>query len=143
MNRALFRPVLIIASTLTRHSRELAVLDVRGYEQSPQDARTHKRPGARRALIGLLGPAFVASIAYVDPGNVAANLTAGAQYGYLLVWVLVAANVMAVATAMIPLLMPAKDILRAEAAPMGPSRMRMSRPCSVSTETWPAFGPEA
>src|SRR6195952_3310078 len=47
-------------------------------------------------LVFLLGPAFVASIAYVDPGNVAANLTAGAQYGYLLVWVLVAANVMAV-----------------------------------------------
>ena len=38
----------------------------------------------------------MASIAYVDPGNVAANLTAGAQYGYLLVWVLVVANVMAV-----------------------------------------------
>nr|WP_261382624.1 Nramp family divalent metal transporter [Arthrobacter sp. UKPF54-2] len=47
-------------------------------------------------MLGLLGPAFVAAIAYVDPGNVAANLTAGAQYGYLLVWVLVAANVMAV-----------------------------------------------
>ncbi|GAA1554833.1 Nramp family divalent metal transporter [Brevibacterium picturae] len=44
----------------------------------------------------LLGPAFVAAIAYVDPGNVAANLTAGAQYGYLLVWVLVAANLVAV-----------------------------------------------
>ena len=44
----------------------------------------------------LLGPAFVASIAYVDPGNVAANLSAGAEYGYLLVWVLVAANLMAV-----------------------------------------------
>ncbi|MBU8865226.1 Nramp family divalent metal transporter [Paenarthrobacter aromaticivorans] len=44
----------------------------------------------------LLGPAFVAAIAYVDPGNVAANLTAGANYGYLLVWVLVAANAMAV-----------------------------------------------
>lgn len=43
-----------------------------------------------------MGPAFVAAIAYVDPGNVAANLTAGAQYGYLLVWVLVAANGMAV-----------------------------------------------
>ncbi len=43
----------------------------------------------------LLGPAFVASIAYVDPGNVAANLTSGAQYGYLLVWVLVLANLMA------------------------------------------------
>ncbi|GGH93020.1 Nramp family divalent metal transporter [Arthrobacter liuii] len=44
----------------------------------------------------LLGPAFVAAIAYVDPGNVAANLTAGANFGYLLVWVLVAANAMAV-----------------------------------------------
>ncbi|ADG73143.1 natural resistance-associated macrophage protein [Cellulomonas flavigena DSM 20109] len=44
----------------------------------------------------LLGPAFVAAVAYVDPGNVAANLTAGARYGYLLLWVLVAANAMAV-----------------------------------------------
>ncbi len=44
----------------------------------------------------LLGPAFVAAIAYVDPGNVAANLTAGATYGYLLLWVLVLANAIAV-----------------------------------------------
>ncbi|MED5813666.1 Nramp family divalent metal transporter [Mycolicibacterium sp. 050232] len=43
----------------------------------------------------LLGPAFVAAIAYVDPGNVAANVSAGAQFGYLLVWVIVVANVMA------------------------------------------------
>ncbi|EHK82259.1 Nramp family divalent metal transporter [Rhodococcus pyridinivorans] len=43
----------------------------------------------------LLGPAFVASIAYVDPGNVASNVSAGAQFGYLLVWVIVVANVMA------------------------------------------------
>jgi len=52
----------------------------------------------RRSLpsAALLGPAFVAAIAYVDPGNVAANLTAGARYGYLLVWVLVAANAIAV-----------------------------------------------
>jgi manganese transport protein len=47
-------------------------------------------------LITLVGPAFVAAIAYVDPGNVAANLTAGARYGYLLIWVLVMANAMAV-----------------------------------------------
>ena len=53
------------------------------------------RPSQTRT-VWLLGPAFVASIAYVDPGNVAANLTAGAQYGYLLVWVLVVANGMAV-----------------------------------------------
>jgi manganese transport protein len=43
----------------------------------------------------LLGPAFVAAIAYVDPGNVAANISAGSQFGYLLVWVIVLANVMA------------------------------------------------
>jgi manganese transport protein len=43
----------------------------------------------------LLGPAFVAAIAYVDPGNVAANVSAGAQYGFLLVWVIVMANAMA------------------------------------------------
>lgn len=47
-------------------------------------------------LIGMLGPAFVAAVAYVDPGNVAANVTAGAKYGFLLLWVLVAANAMAV-----------------------------------------------
>lgn len=52
-------------------------------------------PRIRRAPL-LLGPAFVAAIAYVDPGNVAANLTAGARYGYLLLWVLVVANAMAV-----------------------------------------------
>jgi manganese transport protein len=43
----------------------------------------------------LLGPAFVAAIAYVDPGNVAANVSAGAQYGFLLVWVIIVANAMA------------------------------------------------
>ncbi|MGI8329767.1 Nramp family divalent metal transporter [Actinomadura scrupuli] len=44
----------------------------------------------------LLGPAFVAAIAYVDPGNVATNLTAGATYGYLLVWVVVVASLIAI-----------------------------------------------
>lgn len=48
-----------------------------------------------RAL-ALLGPAFVAAIAYVDPGNVAANLSAGSRYGYTLLWVLVAASIIAV-----------------------------------------------
>jgi manganese transport protein len=43
----------------------------------------------------LLGPAFVAAIAYVDPGNVAANVSSGAQFGYLLLWVIVVANVLA------------------------------------------------
>ncbi|ARD41308.1 Nramp family divalent metal transporter [Actinomyces gaoshouyii] len=51
---------------------------------------------ARHRLLALLGPAFVAAVAYVDPGNVAANITAGARYGYLLVWVLLAANAAAI-----------------------------------------------
>ncbi|VEG30008.1 Manganese transport protein MntH [Actinomyces howellii] len=57
----------------------------------------HRAPSpARHRLLALLGPAFVAAVAYVDPGNVAANITAGARYGYMLVWVLVASNAMAV-----------------------------------------------
>ncbi|MDY6998497.1 MAG: Nramp family divalent metal transporter [Actinomycetota bacterium] len=55
-----------------------------------RDIRARTRPGWL-----LLGPAFVAAIAYVDPGNVAANVSAGAQFGFLLVWVIVAANLMA------------------------------------------------
>mgnify|MGYP002227740611 CR=1 FL=1 len=58
----------------------------------------HERHGQRASPQAhpLLGPAFVAAVAYVDPGNVAANITAGARYGYLLVWVLVLANCMSV-----------------------------------------------
>lgn len=61
-------------------------------------AEQRVRPRVRRlsARFFLLGPAFVAAIAYVDPGNVAANLSAGSRYGFLLVWVLVLANLMAV-----------------------------------------------
>lgn len=43
----------------------------------------------------MLGPGFVAAIAYMDPGNVATNSTAGSRYGYLLVWVVIVANLMA------------------------------------------------
>ena len=51
--------------------------------------------GAVRGRLALLGPAFVAAVAYVDPGNFATNIAAGAKYGFLLVWVIVAANLMA------------------------------------------------
>src|ERR1700712_503872 len=50
---------------------------------------------ARVRLWTLLGPAVVAGVAYLDPGNVASNMTAGARYGYLLVWVVIAGNTMA------------------------------------------------
>jgi manganese transport protein len=51
--------------------------------------------GRVRATLAMLGPAFVASVAYVDPGNFATNIQGGAQYGYLLLWVVLAANLMA------------------------------------------------
>jgi manganese transport protein len=52
-------------------------------------------PGASRRLLPMLGPAFVASVAYVDPGNFATNTAAGAKFGDMLVWVVVGANLMA------------------------------------------------
>ena len=51
-----------------------------------------------RRLTPFLGPAFIASVAYVDPGNFATNIQGGAQYGYLLLWVIVASNLMAMLT---------------------------------------------
>jgi manganese transport protein len=51
--------------------------------------------GRLRASLAMLGPAFVACIAYVDPGNFATNIAGGAKYGYLLLWVLLSANLMA------------------------------------------------
>jgi manganese transport protein len=60
----------------------------------PTAAEIRVRGGMRKRLI-LLGPAFVAAIAYVDPGNFATNFSAGAQFGYLLVWVIVVANLLA------------------------------------------------
>jgi len=51
--------------------------------------------GRLRATLAMLGPAFVASVAYVDPGNFATNVQGGAKYGYLLLWVVLLANLMA------------------------------------------------
>ena len=51
--------------------------------------------GRVRATLAMLGPAFVASIAYVDPGNFATNIQGGAKFGYLLLWVVLAANLIA------------------------------------------------
>lgn len=68
--------------------------------------RRHRTPSAEAVLNGdvkgfrkilpFLGPAFIAAVAYIDPGNFATNITAGSEYGYLLLWVIVASNLMAV-----------------------------------------------
>jgi manganese transport protein len=57
------------------------------------EGRTSRR-GARQ-LLPFMGPAFVAAVAYVDPGNFATNIEGGAKFGYMLVWVIVASNLMA------------------------------------------------
>ena len=53
------------------------------------------RRGLFRRILPFLGPAFIASIAYIDPGNFATNIQSGAQYGYLLLWVILGSNIVA------------------------------------------------
>jgi len=54
-----------------------------------------KKKGRLSNLLPFLGPAFIASVAYVDPGNFATNIQSGSRFGYTLLWVIVASNLMA------------------------------------------------
>ena len=63
------------------------MLDSRVAETTP--------PASRKIKLSLMGPAFIAAIGYIDPGNFATNIQAGASYGYKLLWVVVWANFMA------------------------------------------------
>src|SRR3954471_4351055 len=63
--------------------------------KSPSELQEIRSRGRLRGAIALLGPAFVACVAYVDPGNFATNIAGGAKFGYLLLWVLLSANLMA------------------------------------------------
>src|ERR1043166_3461929 len=65
--------------------------------QLPEGLRTvdealHRR---RFRILPFLGPAFIACVAYIDPGNFATNIAGGSKFGYRLVWVIVAANILA------------------------------------------------
>jgi manganese transport protein len=62
--------------------------------EAAEDSLAGRRRGLR-ILSPFLGPAFIAAVAYVDPGNFATNMAAGAGYGYLLLWVVLMANLMA------------------------------------------------
>ncbi len=55
----------------------------------------HSKKGWFARLMPFLGPAFIASVAYMDPGNFATNIQGGAKFGYELLWVIVASNLMA------------------------------------------------
>jgi manganese transport protein len=64
-------------------------------EPSGVDPKTGRGFLARGRVLGLIGPAFVAAVAFVDPGNVATNISAGIDYRYVLVWAVVSACLMA------------------------------------------------
>ncbi|HJV64987.1 MAG TPA: Nramp family divalent metal transporter [Geomonas sp.] len=76
-----------------------------GSQRSSTDAKTVENAlnilGKKKSrnliarLLPFMGPAFIASVAYVDPGNFATNIQGGAQFGYLLIWVIVVSNLMA------------------------------------------------
>ena len=87
---------------------EAAVEELRGRRAAPEDVLPGEAAvaaAARRSLDGhhrgvrrfwpFLGPAFVAAVAYIDPGNFATNISGGAKFGYLLLWVVLAANLIA------------------------------------------------
>ena len=73
----------------TRLPGEARVLD------AAERSLTGRRAGFSRRCLPFLGPAFIAAVAYVDPGNFATNIAAGAKFGYTLLWVVLAANLMA------------------------------------------------
>jgi manganese transport protein len=74
--------------------------DVRTGDQRMQDQAEEvlsgtSKKGRLQRLLPFLGPAFIASVAYVDPGNFATNISGGAKFGYTLLWVIVLSNLMA------------------------------------------------
>jgi manganese transport protein len=76
----------------------VGVEDVLPGEAATLRAAQASLSGERRGVQGLwpfLGPAFIAAVAYIDPGNFATNIAGGAKYGYMLLWVVLAANLMA------------------------------------------------
>jgi len=69
--------------------------DKRTVQAAKQVLNGESGKGWLRRIFPFMGPAFIASVAYMDPGNFATNIQGGAQFGYLLLWVIVASNLMA------------------------------------------------
>ena len=82
---------------MTPPTANSAALPLAGGAAVPGESglRLLRARGRVRGVVALLGPAFVAAVAYIDPGNFATNFSAGAEFGYALAWVIVAANLMA------------------------------------------------
>ncbi len=70
--------------------------DARTLESAAAVLAGQERRGRLRRLLPFLGPAFIASVAYIDPGNFATNIQSGAEFGYTLLWVVLVSNLMAI-----------------------------------------------
>lgn len=76
-------------------NNSLKSYDSRTRDSASDVLRGNQKTNLPARLMPFLGPAFIASVAYVDPGNFATNIQGGAQFGYMLLWVIVASNLMA------------------------------------------------
>src|SRR5258706_5001887 len=85
----------------SRHTDEASIIEEAFPADSSTVASAHSilrgepTRGRLARLLPFLGPAFIACVAYIDPGNFATNIQGGAEFGYLLVWVIVPSNLMA------------------------------------------------
>jgi manganese transport protein len=92
--------IISILNELDNHSHFDSMKHSKGYifqRQKMTSSRVENSSSraARKVKLALMGPAFVAAIGYIDPGNFATNIQAGASFGYQLLWVVVWANLMA------------------------------------------------
>lgn len=83
----------------TKQDAQKQTKDARGDQSTLRAANEvlsgSSKKGFLARLLPFLGPAFIASVAYIDPGNFATNIQGGAKFGYMLLWVIVASNLMA------------------------------------------------
>src|SRR5438105_10544044 len=78
-----------------RHVDSVRPGDVSTVEAARDVLQGQSKRGILARILPFLGPAFIACVAYIDPGNFATNIQAGSEFGYMLVWVIIASNLMA------------------------------------------------
>ena len=112
----------------------------------PSGLRLLRSRGRARGIVALLGPAFVAAVAYVDPGNFATNFTAGARFGYALAWVVVVANLMAMLVQYLSAkigVATGRDLPRAVPGALRRARCPRACGCRRSSSRWPPTWPSS
>src|SRR6266516_1560989 len=78
-----------------QHIKDVSIGDVATVTSAHEVLQGQSKRSGLARLLPFLGPAFIACVAYIDPGNFATNIQGGAEFGYLLVWVIIASNLMA------------------------------------------------